>query len=105
MGGSFKVSEVYQGPRQHLAGEVVSGRLMPGMEARFDGGSLIIVQMFAQDRDTEPLQKVHRGDRVILDIGSTPADLSTIKGATINFDELRSIPLKKGFFLKPDPTA
>ena len=105
MGGSFKVSEVYQGPRQNLSGEVVSGRLMPGMEARLTGGRLVIIQIFAQDRDTEPLQKVHRGDRAILDIGSTGADLSTIKGATLNFDELRSIPLKKGFFLKPDPTV
>ncbi|OGY92801.1 MAG: hypothetical protein A3B31_02845 [Candidatus Komeilibacteria bacterium RIFCSPLOWO2_01_FULL_53_11] len=105
MGGSFKVSEVYQGPRQHFSGEVVSGRLMPGMEARLDGNCLVIIQIIAQDRDTEPLQKAHRGDRVILDIGATAADLSDIKGTILNFDELRSISLKKGFFLKPDPTA
>lgn len=88
---------------KYLSGSVVSGQLVPGMEARTDLAVVVILQIFEADHSRQQKTAARKGDHIVLQISSlAPGVLRPLEGSTLEFDEARSVPLKKGFVFTPE---
>jgi len=104
MKGKFLV-ETAEGESQvtYLSGSVVWGQLVPGMEARTDLAVVVIVQIFEADHSRQQKTSARKGDHIVLQISSlAPGIVRPLEGSALEFDEARSVPLKKGFVFTPE---
>ncbi len=105
MRGIFSVKEVVDRGNLGLAlrGTVLSGQLIPGMEAR-SGYSIIIISQIVDDTQEAPMHKRARKGEVIL---LHPMQLvfevmKATEGTELTFEDTRTSPSKKVLTLEPE---
>lgn len=107
MKGVFAVREVIDQGHLGLAlkGMVVSGTLYEGMEARHNSIVIIIREIASSSRGNKVLRQARKGQRVLLRPLQTMYELlKAVEGQVLEFEDIRTVPLKEPLILKPDLT-
>lgn len=106
MKGVFAVKEVVDRGNLGLGlrGMVISGQLIPGMEARSGYSIIIINQLLDESKGQEIVkQRVRKGQMVIVQPLQLVFEvLKATEGTELLFEELRSETIKKGLVLETD---
>lgn len=105
MKGTYVVRKVVdQGTLGHvLSGSVISGQLKKGMEARYGSIIIIIGDLLSFGPKKKVITKARKGQKVLIIPKLTVIEvLKAVEGAELEFEDIRSEPIKEGLLLKPD---
>jgi len=104
MAGTLHVTDIYHEPAgSFFVGEVRSGVLRPGMEARTDASNIVIRQLVSADAEAHIMDQARRGKGVVVQADAiSPAEATALIDAVLEFSEIRSVPLRKGLVFRPD---
>ena len=106
MKGSFVVQGIDDLPLLGVAlrGHVAEGSLSVGMEAQHGGTVVIIREMISMAKGKKPLSVAKKRQKVWLIPMTTVLELlRQLEGATLEFEDVRSIPVKGTLVLDPEP--
>lgn len=104
MRGIFAVTEVVDRGNLGLAlkGTVVSGQLVPGMEARSGYSIIIISQLLDSGKDATVYKRARKGQKILLQPMQLVFEvLKATEGTELAFEDIRSVPVKKSLTLEP----
>jgi activator of HSP90 ATPase len=107
MRGVFAVKEVVDKGNLGLAlrGTVLSGQLIPGMEARSGYSVIIISQLVNDSKDGAAHKRARKGESILLyPLQLVFEVMKATEGTELKFEDTRTIPEKKSLILEPDLT-
>lgn len=105
MKGIFAVKEVVDLGMQGLVlrGIMTEGKVTPGMESRLNGTVIIIREILSTSKGNKRLRSAKKGQRVYLSPMQTVLELlKELEGESIEFDDMRSKPIKEPLVLEPE---